>query len=257
MRRRALLLCGVIAVLGLAQSSSAAPLVPVQITGVSGNVNVYLDDVKIGGPTSLDVTGGWLLFDAGAPEVLGFEILFESVTPIQLNQMVDIVGLGAFNQINIDAASLMSVGTYPATHVPLPQHPLQYVFSGPAHVESTVTLVPPPGGNTTPFPFDLDLESGFVRFTGFEAGDLMQLGVLVPLATFETVGGGTLRIEGDLVISGPVVAPEPDAALLLIVGAAIACVGVRGALGRGRASKRETAPSRVVARRNLFSNALP
>jgi hypothetical protein len=221
--------------------AQSAPLVPVQITGVSATVTVELGGSLIGQTAApIAVTGTSLVFDAGAPAVSSFSIALAGApsSQIDLNAPVDI-GFGPFDRILVDSALLTSIvsATYPAIDfgggfyqfagVPnLPGDPV-------ASVTSSVTLWNSGGGSPlmASVPFPVSSLTGTLLFTGFNPGDFLDFGLTFPLATFTTTTGEILQIKGDLLLTGTVV-PEPDAALLM--GLALLCVGMRVRSGRAK-----------------------
>lgn len=231
-------LVGVVAALGWigGRSAEAAPLVPVQLTGVSATVTVELGGTLIGQTSSpIAVTGGSLVFDAnpGSPSVMSFLISLagNASSQINLSSAVD-VGLGAFDQIIVDSAVLTSIvsASYGASEIV----PGFYQFFGVpgvpgdpvASVLSSLTLSNSGGGGPTSatLPFPVGSLSGTLLFTGTNPGDVLDFGLIFPIATFTTTTGQLLQIKGDLLITGTVV-PEPDAALLM--GLALLCVAAR------------------------------
>jgi hypothetical protein len=227
------------AALGVGRAADAAPLVSVQITGVSATVLVELAGSPIGqtsGPIA--VTGTSLIFDAGAPAVSSFSIALAGAasSQIDLDAPVDI-GLGAFDRILVDSALLTSIvsATYPAIDFGGGLYQFEGVAAAPgdpvAAVTSALTLWNSGGGvpANAAFPFPVGSLTGTLLFTGLAPGDSLDFGLVFPIATFTTTGGESLQVKADLLITGTVV-PEPDAALLM--GIALLCVGTRA---RGRA----------------------
>lgn len=228
------------AVLGVGRAADAAPLVSVQITGVSATVSVELAGAAIGetaGPIA--VTGGSLLFDAGSPEVLSLAVSLAGAASSQIDLISAVdIGLGAFDRILVDSALLTSIASasYPAMDLGgiyqfvgvagVPGDPV-------AAVTSALTLWNSAGGVPTnvAFPFPVGSLTGTLLFTGLAPGDSLDFGLLFPIAAFTTTGGDSLQIKADLLITGTVV-PEPDAALLM--GLALLCVGMRVRSGRAR-----------------------
>jgi hypothetical protein len=216
----------------LCASAQAAPVTYI-IDGLAADITVSLDGQTIGGSiASIPIVGQQFVFDAAVPEVLSFAIEVDggAANAIQLSTPIDI-GLGASDQIIIDAAVLTSVvtATYPAIGGGGVFRFMGVSGGGPVAVATSDLILSSGGGPGAPI-------FGFVSpsnaISGTVYADANSIGAILGFTffRFQTLSGQLLEAKADILVTGTAV-PEPSVAVLF--GIAVVAVGARLRVARG------------------------
>jgi hypothetical protein len=219
----------------LCASAQAAPVTYI-IDGLAADITVSLDGQSIGGSiASIPIVGQQFVFDAAVPEVLSFAIEVDggAANAIQLSTPIDI-GLGASDQIIIDAAVLTSVvtATYPAIGGGGVFNFMGVSGGGPVAVATSNLILSSGGGPGTPVPGFVS-PSNAISGTVFADANSIEAAILgFTFFRFQTLSGQLLEAKADILVTGTAV-PEPSVAVLF--GIAVVAVGARLRVARGAA----------------------